>query len=72
MGHMHKRCFIRLRLLVQLLRDELNQFRELAVYVRDGFSAYRQQSYECGCCEVTVARNFRSSHNFYAFGVHQI
>ena len=43
----------------------------LTVYERDGFSAYRQRGYECGCCEVMVVRIVRSSHNFYAFGVYR-
>ena len=37
----------------------------------DGFSAYRQLSYECGCCEVIIIRICSSSHNFYVFGVYR-
>ena len=36
----------------------------LAVYVRDGFSAYSHHCYECGGCEVIVVRISSTSHNF--------
>ena len=50
---------------MQLLRSEVVRYRGLAVCVRDGFSAYRQHGYECGCCEVLVVRICSSTHNFY-------
>ena len=56
---------------MQLLRGEVDRFRGLAVYVREGFSAIRQRSYECRCCEVIVVRICSSSHNFYVFGVYR-
>ena len=43
----------------------------MAVYARDRFSAYRQRSYKCGCCEIIVVRICSSSHNFYVFGVYR-
>ena len=52
---------------IKLLRGEVDQFLGLAVYVCDAFSAYRQHSYECGCCEVIIIRIYSSTHNFYAF-----
>ena len=55
---------------MQLLRGEIDRFRELTVYVRDVFSAYKIRSYECGCCEVIVARICSSSHDFYVFDVY--
>ena len=56
---------------MQLLRGEVNRFRGLAVYVLDGFPAYRQRSYECKCCDVIVVGICSSSHNFNVFGVYQ-
>ena len=53
---------------MQLLRGEVDRFRRLAVYVHDGFSAYRQRGYEYGCCEDIGARICNSNHNFHAFG----
>ena len=49
-----------------LFRGEVDLFRGLAVYVRDGFLAYRQSGYECGCYEVIVVRICSISHYFYA------
>ena len=56
---------------MQLLKGEIDRFRGLTVYVRDGFSAYRQRSFECECCKVIVVRICSSSHNFYVFGVYR-
>ena len=55
---------------MQLLKGEVNRLRGLTLYVRERFSAYRQHSYECRCCEVIVVRNCCSSHNFHVFGVY--
>ena len=54
---------------MQLLKSKVDRFRGLALYVHESFSAYRQRSYEYGCCEVIVVRICSSSHNFYVFGV---
>ena len=54
---------------MQLLRGEVIRFRTFALYVCDHFSAYRQRSYECGCCEVIVFRICSSGHNIYVFGM---
>ena len=43
----------------------------LAVYMCDSFSAYRERSHECGCCEVIVLRICSSSHNFCVLGVYR-
>ena len=54
-----------------LLKGEIDLFRGFALYVREGFSAYRQRSYECGCCEVIVVGICSSSHNFYVFSLYR-
>ena len=56
---------------MQLLIGDVNLFRELALYVFNGFSVYRQRSYEYECCEVIVVRICSSSHDFYVFGVYR-
>ena len=48
---------------MQLLNGEIDWFRGLAVYMRDGFSAYRLRNYECGYCEFIVVRICSNSHN---------
>ena len=57
--------------LMLLLMSEIDQFRWLPVYVGDDFSAKRQCSYECGCCELNLVRICSSSHYFYVFGVYR-
>ena len=54
---------------IQLFRGKVDQISEFAAYVRDSLSAYRQCSYECGCCEVIVVRICSSSHNLFCFAV---
>ena len=56
---------------MQLLKGEVDWFRWLTVFVRDGFSTYRKRGYECRCCEVIVGRICSSSHNFYVFNVYR-
>ena len=41
------------------------------MYVSENFSAYRQRSYECRCCESIIVSICSSSHNFYVFVVHR-
>ena len=45
--------------------------RGLALYIRDGFPAYRQSRYECACCEVFVVRVCGLRQNFYLFGCYR-
>ena len=56
---------------MQLLKDEVDRFWGLAVYVRDGLSAYRQRSCKCRCCKVIVVRIYSSSNNFHVFGIYR-
>ena len=53
---------------IQLLRGEVDR---LAVYVRDGFSAFRQRNYESECCKDIVVRIRSSSHIFDEFAVYR-
>ena len=36
---------------VFLCRDTAPRARGMAAYVRDGYGAFRQPKFECGCCE---------------------
>ena len=42
---------------MKLLKGEVDRFRGLDLYVRNGFMLFRQHIYECECCEVIVVRN---------------
>ena len=37
---------------VLLCRGKMPRARGMAVYVRDGYGAFRQPKFECGCCEM--------------------
>ena len=39
---------------VLLCWDGVPRARRMAAYVRDGYGAFRQPKFECGCCEMLV------------------
>ena len=39
---------------VLLFRGKLPRARGMAAYVRDGYGAFRQPKFECGCCEMLL------------------
>ena len=39
-----------------LCRGRMPRARWMAAYVRDGFGAFRQPKFGCGCCEMLVFR----------------
>ena len=39
-----------------LCRGKMLRARWMAAYVRDGYGAFRQSKFECGCCEMLVFR----------------
>ena len=45
--------------------------REMAAYVRDGYGAFRQRKFECGCCEMIVFRVCGVRQNFYLFSLYR-
>ena len=45
--------------------------RVIAVYVRDGYGAFRQPKFECGCCEMLVFRVCGVRQNLYVFSLYR-
>ena len=43
----------------------------IAAHVRDGYEAFRQLKFECGCCEVQVFRVCDARQNFYVFSLYR-
>ena len=41
---------------VLLCRGKMPWARGMAAYIRDGYGAFRQPKFECGCCEMLVFR----------------
>ena len=47
------------------------QARWMAAYVRDGYGAFRQPKFECGCCEMLVIRVCGVRQNLYVFSLYR-
>ena len=47
-----------------LCRDGMPRARGMAAYVRDGYGAFRQSKFECGCCEKLAFRVCGARQNF--------
>ena len=45
--------------------------RGMAAYVRDGYGAFRQPKFECGCCEILVFRVCGPRQNFLVFSLYR-
>ena len=43
----------------------------MAAYVRDGYGAFRQPNFECGCCEMLFFRVCGVRQNLYVFSVYR-
>ena len=45
--------------------------RGMAAYVRDGYGAFPQPKFECGCCEMLVFMDFVVRQNLYAYNLYR-
>ena len=54
---------------VCLCRGKLPRARGMAVYIRDGYGAFRQPKFECDCCEMLVVRVCGLRQNFYVYSL---
>ena len=50
---------------VFLCRGTMPRARGMAAYVRDGYGAFRQPKFECGCCKMLVFRVCGIRQNLY-------
>ena len=48
-------------------RGKMPRARGMAAYVRDGYGAFRQPKFECGCCEMLLFRVCGERQNLYVF-----
>ena len=44
---------------------------EASCHVRDGYGAFRQPKFECGCCEMLVVRVCGLRQNFYVYSLYR-
>ena len=54
---------------VLLCRGKMSRARGMAAYVRDGYGAFRQPKFECGCCEMLFLRVCGVRQNLYVYTV---
>ena len=54
-----------------LCRGKMPQARGMAAYVRDGYEAFRQPKFECGCCEMLVLRVCGVRQNLYVYSLYR-
>ena len=52
------------------MRDGMPWACGMAAYVRDGYRAFHQPKFECGCCEMLVCRVCGARQNFYVFSLY--
>ena len=56
---------------VLLCRGKLPRARRMAAYVRDGYGAFRQPKFECGCCEILVVRVCGLRQNLFVYSLYR-
>ena len=56
---------------VLLCRGKMPRARGMAACVRDGYRAFRQPKFECGCCEMLVFRVCGVRQNLYAYSLYR-
>ena len=52
-------------------RGKLPRALGMAAYVRDGYGAFRQPKFKCGCCEMQVVRVCDLRQNFYVYSLYR-
>ena len=56
---------------VLLCPGKMSRARGKAAYVRDGYGAFRQPKYDCGCCEMLVFMDFGVRQNLYVYSLYR-
>ena len=56
---------------VLLCLGKMPRARGMAVYIRDGYGAFRQSKFECGCCEMPVFRVRDARQNLDVFSLYR-
>ena len=56
---------------VLLCRGKMPRARGMAAYVQDGYGAFHQSKFECGCCEMLVFRVSGVRQNLYVLSLSQ-
>ena len=54
-----------------LCRGRNPRARVMVAYVRDGYGAFREPKFECGCCEMLVLTDCGVRQNLYVFSLYR-
>ena len=54
-----------------LCRGKMPRAREMAAAVRDGYGAFRQPKFYCGCCEMLVFRVYGVRKILHVFSLYR-
>ena len=56
---------------VLLCRGKMPRVRGMAAFVRDGYGAFWQLKFDCGCCEMLVFRDCDVRQNIFLFSLYR-
>ena len=56
---------------VLLCRGRMPRARGMTAYVRDGYGAFRQPKFKCGCCEMLIFMVCGVRQNLYAYSLYR-
>ena len=56
---------------VLLCRGKMPRARGMAAFVRDGYGAFRQPKFQCGCCEMMFFRVYGVRQNLYVYSFYR-
>ena len=56
---------------VLLCRGKMPRAHRMAAYVRDGYGAFRQPKFDCGCCEMLVFMVCGVRQNLYVYSLYR-
>ena len=52
-------------------QGKIPRVREMTTYLHDGYAAFRQPKFECGCCEMLVFRVCDMRNDLYVFSLYR-
>ena len=70
MHHMSELLVPRFAHTVLLCRGMMPRFQRMAAYIQDGYGAFHQPKFECGCCEMQVFRVCGVRQNLHVFSLY--
>ena len=56
---------------VLFCRGKMPRARGMAAYLRDGYGAFRQHKFECGCCDMLFSRVCGVRQNLYVYSLYR-